>query len=110
MPTIAPNTLTLVCSSLDVSSLFTTDDATGRRSGLWAGIGANLPAVGKFAGGLERAECDEVCCGCAITREREGSRAIAVVLNLASWKPAEPPCVCLDGRRGQRQRIIVSQY
>jgi len=33
VPTITPNTLTLVCSALNVPPLFTTDDATGRRSG-----------------------------------------------------------------------------
>ncbi len=32
MPTITPNTRTLVCSSLDVPPLFTTDDLTGQRS------------------------------------------------------------------------------
>ena len=48
-PTITPNTLTLVCSALDVPPLFTTDDATGRRSGYEPDAAAAVAA----AAGLE---------------------------------------------------------
>ena len=79
MPTLTPNTLTFVCSALDVPPLFTTDDATGRRSGYEPDAAAAAAAAGlewifrpwgDFAGALERGECDAIWCGCAITPER----------------------------------------
>ena len=45
VPTITPNTLTLVCSSLDVPPLFTTDDATGRRGGYEPDAAATVAAA-----------------------------------------------------------------
>jgi polar amino acid transport system substrate-binding protein len=83
VPTITPNTLTLVCSSLDVPPLFTTDDATGRRGGYEPDASAAVAAAaglelewifrpwGDFAGALERVECDAIWCGCAITPQRQ---------------------------------------
>ena len=83
MPTTTPNTLTLVCSALDVPPLFATDDATGRRSGYEPDAAAAVAAAaglelewifrpwGDFAGALERGECDAIWCGCAITPERQ---------------------------------------
>ena len=70
MPTITPNTLTLVCSALNVPPLFTTNDATGRRSGYEPDAAAAVATAaglelewifrpwGDFAGALERGECD----------------------------------------------------
>ena len=49
MPTITPNTLTLGCSSLNVPPLFTTNDATGRRSG----YEPDAAAAAAAASGLE---------------------------------------------------------
>ena len=48
-PTITPKTLTLVCSALNVPPLFTTNDATGRRSGYEPDAAAAVAA----AAGLE---------------------------------------------------------
>jgi len=45
VPTITPNTLTLVCSSLNVPPLFTTNDATGRRSGYESDAAAAIAAA-----------------------------------------------------------------
>jgi ABC-type amino acid transport substrate-binding protein len=70
VPTITPNTLTLVCSALNVPPLFTTNDATGRRSGYEPDAAAAVATAaglelewifrpwGDFAGALERGECD----------------------------------------------------
>ena len=60
MPTITPNTLTLVCSSLDVPPLFATNDATGQRSGYEPDAAAAVAAEAPAAKAAEPSAQDKI--------------------------------------------------